>query len=185
MPTTVYDLKGLLKAAVRDTNPVILLWHKAMLDVEEEVPEGEWIVPLAETAIRRAGLDLTAVSYSLMVRKVMEAVERVSDTISVEVIDLRTLNPLDLSTVLASVRKTGRLLVVHESPKRCGVGGDLVRQVVESDFLSLKAAPKVLAGADLPIPFSKPLETAYVPQVEDIIREITGLVASDEVVPSG
>ena len=172
MPSTVYDLKGLLKAAIRDDNPVMLLWHKAMYDVVEEIPEGDWIVPLGEACVRRTGSDLTLVSYSLMARKAAEAAEKVASEVSVEVIDLRTLNPLDLETVLVSVRKTGRLLVVHESPIRCGVGGDLLRQVIDTEFDALKAAPRVLAGLNLPVPFAKTLESASAPQVEDIVREI-------------
>ncbi len=172
MPSTVYDFKGLLKSAIRDDNPVIFMWHKVLYDLEEEVPEGEWITPLGQAAVRREGTDLTLVAYSLMARRALEAAARVSDRVSVEVIDLRTLNPLDLESVLASVRKTGRLLVAHESPSRCGVGADIVKQVVEREFRALKAAPKVLGGADLPIPFSKPLENACIPQVEDIVRGI-------------
>jgi pyruvate/2-oxoglutarate/acetoin dehydrogenase E1 component len=182
MPSTIFDLKGLLKAAIRDPNPVILLWHKAMFNIEEEVPDGEWLVPLGEVAVRRTGSDLTVVSYSLMARRAMVAAESVSDTIDAEVVDLRTLNPLDLSPVLESVRKTRRLLVVHESPMRCGVGGDLVRQVIESEFGTLKAAPRVLGGADVPIPFARPLESACIPQVEDIVREIRQLVASGKTI---
>jgi pyruvate dehydrogenase E1 component beta subunit len=180
MPSTIYDLKGLMKAAIRDDNPVMLLWHKAMFDVVEEIPEGDWIVPLGEACVRRTGLDLTLVSYSLMARKAAEAAEKVASEVSVEVIDLRTLNPLDLDTVLASVRKAGRLLVVHESPIRCGVGGDLVRQVIDADFDALKAAPRVLAGLNLPVPFAKTLETASVPQVEDIVHEILRMVSVRE-----
>jgi pyruvate dehydrogenase E1 component beta subunit len=185
MPSTVFDLKGLLKAAIRDSNPVMLLWHKAMFDVEEEVPDGEWIVPLGKAAVRRTGSDLTVVSYSLMASRVMEAAENVSNNISVEVVDLRTLNPLDLCPVRESVRKTGRLLVVHESPTRCGVGGDIVRQVVESDFGALSAAPRVLGGLDVPIPFARQLESACIPQVEDIVREIRRLVPSDKTSSEG
>src|SRR5690242_14093565 len=102
MPSTIYDLKGLMKAAILDDNPVMLLWHKAMFDVIEEIPEG--IVPLGEACFRRTGLDLTLVSYSLMAHKAAEAAEKVSSEVSVEVIDLWTLNPLDLDTVLVSVR---------------------------------------------------------------------------------
>jgi pyruvate/2-oxoglutarate/acetoin dehydrogenase E1 component len=182
MPSTVRDLKGILKAAIRDDNPTIVLWHKAMFDVMEEVPDGEWIVPLGEAVVRRQGLDLTLVSYSLLARKALEAAESVADRVSVEVIDLRTLNPLDLDTVLVSLRKTGRLLVIHESPTRCGVGGDLVRQVVESAFGVLKAPPRVLGGRNLPIPFAKVLESACLPQTEDIVDAILSLAALGETV---
>jgi pyruvate/2-oxoglutarate/acetoin dehydrogenase E1 component len=178
MPSTISDFKGLLKSSIRDDNPVIFMWHKVLYDLEEEVPEGEWIVPLGKAAIRREGTDITLVTYSLMARRSQTAAAMVADTISVEVIDLRTLNPLDLEAINASVRKTGRLLVVHESPTRCGVGADIVKQVVDSEFERLKVAPKVLGGADLPIPFSKPLENACIPQVEDIVREIKSMVGA-------
>jgi acetoin:2,6-dichlorophenolindophenol oxidoreductase subunit beta len=172
MPSTIYDFKGLLKSAIRDDNPTIFMWHKVLYELEEEVPEGEWLVPLGEAAVRRAGDDVTLVAYSLMAHRALEAAASVAADLSVEVIDLRTLNPLDLEAILASVRKTGRLLVVHESPTRCGVGADIVKQVVEWEFERLKAAPRVLGGADLPIPFAKPLENACIPQVEDIVRAI-------------
>jgi pyruvate dehydrogenase E1 component beta subunit len=178
MPSTIYDLKGLLKSAIRDDNPVIFLWHKAMYDLEEEVSDGEWTVPLGEGVVRRGGSDLTLVAYSLMASRALQAASKVSARISVEVVDPRTLKPLDIETIRASVRKTGRLLIVHESPICCGVGADIVRQIVELEFSNLKTAPKVLGGADLPIPFSKPLESACVPQVEDIVREIESQVQS-------
>ncbi|MCC7499137.1 MAG: alpha-ketoacid dehydrogenase subunit beta [Bryobacterales bacterium] len=177
MPSTIHDMKGLLKSAIRDDNPVAFLWHKAMFDLNEEVPEGEWTTPLGVAAKRRPGTDVTVVAYSLMASRAVEAADRVAPRIGVEVIDPRTLNPFDLPAVLDSVRKTGRLLVVHESPRRCGVGADIVRQVVECEFRSLKTAPRVLAGADLPIPFSKPLENACVPQVDDIVRAIEVIAA--------
>ena len=180
MPSTVYDCKGLLRAAIDDNNPVMVLWHKGMYDVSEEVPEGEWTVPLGEAAVRREGNDITVVSYSLMARKVLEVANQLSGEIDAEVIDLRSLNPIDEQTVIASVNKTGKLLVVHESPTRCGVGADVVRRVVEKAMSSLTCPPRVLGGRDLPIPFAKPLESACIPQAEDIeseIRELVGNVA--------
>ncbi|HEY2933687.1 MAG TPA: alpha-ketoacid dehydrogenase subunit beta [Acidobacteriota bacterium] len=176
MPSSIYDLKGLLKSAIRDDNPVIFLWHKAMYDLEEEVSEGEWTVPLGEALVRRAGNDITVVAFSLMAVRALQAAEEVSARISVEVVDPRTLKPLDIEAIRTSVRKTGRLLVVHESPTCCGVGGDIVRQIVESEFKGLKSAPKVLGGADLPIPFAKSLESACVPQLKDIVRQIESVV---------
>lgn len=178
MPSTVYDCKGLLKTAIRENNPVMLLWHKDMYEVTESLPEGDWSVPFGEAVVRREGADVTVVSYSLMARKVLEVSNQLADEIDVEVIDLRTLNPLDENTVIESVRKTGHLLVVHESPKRCGVGADIVRRVVEKALPSLKRAPKVLGGRDLPIPFSKPLETACIPQPQDIAEAIRNLVGA-------
>lgn len=176
VPSTVYDMKGLLKSSIRENNPVMFLWHKMLYDLEEQVPEGEWIVPLGEAAVRREGDDVTVVTYSLMMHHTLEAAANLEGKVSVEVIDPRTLHPFDLDTVLASVRKTGRLLVVHESPLRCGVGGDIVRRVCEAGFDLLKAAPKVVGGKDSPIPFAKPLEQAIVPQVADIQHAIESMV---------
>ena len=169
MPSTVYDHKGLLVSAIAQNNPVMFLWHKAMYDLEEDVPEGEWTVPLGQAAVRREGGDLTIVAYSLMAHRVLEAADALAPSVSAEVIDPRTLDPFDLQTVLTSVRKTGRLLVVHEAPRRCGMGADIVRQVIEADFGALRSAPRVIAGRDLPMPFAKSLETACIPQVVDIV----------------
>ncbi|MDP6449875.1 MAG: alpha-ketoacid dehydrogenase subunit beta [Lentisphaeria bacterium] len=176
MPSTVYDMKGLLTAAIRDNNPVMYLWHKVLYDLEEEVPEGDWVVPLGEAAVRREGEDITVVAYSLMMHRAMEAAAELDGRVSVEIIDPRTLHPFDLDTVLRSVRKTGRLLVVHESPVRCGVGGDIVRRVCEAGFELLRQAPQVVGGKDSPIPFSKSLEDAVIPQVNDIRAAIEAMV---------
>lgn len=175
MPSTVYDFKGLLKTSIADNNPVMFLWHKVLYDLEEPITEATWTVPLGQAAVRREGEDVTIVSYSLMIHRVLEAAKNLEGRISSEVIDARTLDPFDLDTVLKSVRKTGRLLVVHESPGRCGMGADIVRRVVEADFTALKCAPHVLAGKDLPIPFAKSLENACIPQIADIEREIQNL----------
>ena len=176
MPSTVYDMKGLLTAAIRDNNPVMYLWHKVLYDLEEEVPEGDWIVPLGEAAVRQEGEDITVVAYSLMMHRAMEAAAELDGRVSVEIIDPRTLHPFDLDTVLRSLRKTGRLLVVHESPVRCGVGGDIVRRVCGAGFELLRQAPQVVGGMDSPIPFSKPLEDAVIPQVSDIRAAIEAMV---------
>jgi pyruvate dehydrogenase E1 component beta subunit len=177
VPSTVYDCKGLLKTAIRDNNPTMVLWHKVLYDLEEEVPEGEWIVPFGEAKVRREGGDITVVAYGLEMHRALEAAANLEGDISVEVIDPRTLRPFDLDTVLASVKKTGRLLAVHESPTNCGVGGEIVRQVTEKGFDLLKAAPRVLGGRDLPIPFAKSLENAVVPQVSDIEAAIRQMVS--------
>ncbi|MDP7399982.1 MAG: transketolase C-terminal domain-containing protein, partial [Lentisphaeria bacterium] len=145
-------------------------------DLEEEVPDGVWTVPLGEAAVRREGGDITVVAYSLMMHRAMAAAAELDGRVSVEIIDPRTLHPFDLDTVLRSVRKTGRLLVVHESPLRCGVGGDIVRRVCEAGFELLQQAPQVVGGVDSPIPFSKSLEDAVVPQVSDIRAAIETMV---------
>ena len=176
MPSTVADCKGLLKASIRDNNPVMFLWHKCLYDLEGEVPEGEWTIPLGQAAVRREGTDVTLVAYSLMAHRALEAATRLEGEISVEVIDPRTLRPFDLETVLRSLRKTGRLMVVHESPACCGVGAEIVRQVTEGAFDLLKQAPKIIGGKDLPIPFAKPLENAVIPQVDDIVNALRRMV---------
>ena len=175
VPSTVYDCKGLLKSSIRDNNPVMYLWHKMLYDLEEEVPEGDWTIPLGQAAVRREGRDITVVAYSLMMHRALEAAARLENRISVEVIDPRTLRPFDLDTVLRSLAKTGRLLVVHESPTCCGVGAEIVRQVTDRGFDLLKQAPRVLGGRDLPIPFAKPLENAVVPQVDDIVKTLRSM----------
>jgi pyruvate dehydrogenase E1 component beta subunit len=177
MPATVYDAKGLLKSAIRDGNPVLVIENRVLFYEEEEVPEGEWIVPLGKADIARAGTDVTVVATGLTRRKALTAARSLEGQISVEVIDPRTIVPLDMEAILGSVAKTGRLLVVHESPTRNGIGAEIVRRVVEEGFDYLNAPPKVLAAADLPTPFSPPPEKACLPQVETIalaMKELAG-----------
>jgi pyruvate dehydrogenase E1 component beta subunit len=176
MPATVYDCKGLLKTSIRDNNPVMFLWHKTLYDLQEEVPEGEWTIPLGQAVVRRTGRDVTVVAYSAMLHRALEAAAQLQGEIDVEVIDPRSLRPFDLETVLHSLHKTGRLLVVHESPTCCGVGAEIVRQVIDQGFPLLRQAPRVLGGRDLPIPFAKPLENAVVPQVSNIVQELRRMV---------
>lgn len=176
MPATVADAKGLLKASIRDDNPVVFIWHKLLHGLEEEVPDGECLVPLGRAAVRREGTDLTIVATSLMVHRAMAASEKLSAEINIEVIDLRTLVPMDIDTVLTSVAKTGRLLVVHEAPVRGGIGGDIVRQVVESAFDQLTRPPMVLGGANLPMPFTEVLERECMPQEENIVKAARKMV---------
>lgn len=177
MPATVYDAKGLLKSAIRDNNPVLVIENRVLFYEEEEAPEGEWIVPLGEADVAREGSDVTVVALGYTRRKALAAADQLDGEVSVEVIDPRTLVPLDLEAIVESVRKTGHLLVVHESPTRCGFGAEIVRRVVEEAFDHLDAPPRVHGGADLPIPFSPPLEEVCLPQVEtimDSIREVCG-----------
>ena len=175
MPATAYDAKGLLKAAIRDDNPVIFIENRVILYDEEEVPEGEWIVPLGKAHVVREGTDVTVIATAYSRHKALKAAEELAGRISVEVIAPRTLVPLDMGTILHSLAKTGRLMVVHESPVRCGIGAEIVRRVVAEGFDYLDAPPLVHAGANLPIPFSPPLEDACLPQVETIIRAVEEL----------
>ena len=180
MPATSYDAKGLLKSAIRDDNPVLVIENRVLFYKPEEVPEGEWIVPLGKADIAREGTDVTVIAAGYTRRKALAAAEKLAGRISVEVIDPRTIQPLDIETILASVKKTGRLLIVHESPTRCGIGAEMVRRVVAEGFDCLKAPPRVLGGADLPIPFSPPLEQACLPQEDTIISAIEELLNSGQ-----
>ena len=175
MPATPADAKGLLKSAIRDDNPVIFLEHKLLYATKGEVPKEEYLIPLGQAEVKRPGHDITLVATSLMVHKSLAAAETVAEEISVEIIDPRTLVPLDIDCINASVRKTGRLLVVQEACTRGGFGSDIVRRVVEACFDTMKTAPRVVGGANLPMPFSHPLETACIPQEESIVQAIRSL----------
>jgi pyruvate dehydrogenase E1 component beta subunit len=175
MPGTVYDAKGLLKSAIRDDGPVIVIENRVLFYEEEEVPEGEWIVPLGRAEVVREGRDVTVVAMGYARRKVLAAATGMEGEISLEVVDPRTLVPLDMETIAASVRKTGRLLVVHEAPTRGGFGAEVVRRVIEECFEDLDAPPEVLGGADLPIPFSPTLEKACIPREETIVEAVRKL----------
>ena len=171
MPATVYDAKGLLKSAIRDDSPIIYIENRMMYYKADEVPEGEWTVPLGVANIVREGLDITIVATGYAVHAALAAVHELEKNgINAELIDPRTIQPLDIETICASVRKTGRLLVVHEAPARCGMGAEIVRRVIENSFDYLDAPPRVLGGVSIPAPFSPALEKACFPQKEDIIE---------------
>ena len=178
MPSTPYDAKGLMKSSIRDDGPVIFIQHRLLHPVGQPMPEGEWTVPLGQADIKRKGTDITVVATSFAVHKALEAAEELRGEIEVEVVDPRTLVPLDIETILQSVRKTGRLLVVHEAPTRGGVGAEIVRQVVEGGFEHLRAPAKVLGGLNTPMPYSAPLEDACLPQVESVVTAVRQLVRS-------
>lgn len=178
MPATVYDAKGLLKSAIRDDRPVIYVENRMLYYRKEEVPEGEWLVPIGEARVAREGRDITVVGVGYALRKALAAAEKLAGEIEVEVIDPRTVQPLDMATLGASVRKTGRLLVVHEAPTRGGIGAEIVRRVVEETWSSLKAAPKVLGALNVPMPFSPGLEDACLPQETTIAEEIRRMTSA-------
>ena len=178
MPSTPADAKGLLTSAIRDDDPVIFLEHKLLYRTKGHVPTGEYLVPLGKADVKRAGTDLTIVTWSREVLFSLEAAEQLAaDGIEAEVIDLRSLVPLDRDAVLASVRKTHRLLVVHEAIKRGGYGGEIAAIVAEEAFDDLDAPPRRLAGLETPIPYAQHLEKTVVPQVEDIVRVARELVS--------
>lgn len=185
MPATPYDAKGLLKAAIRDDNPVLFIEHKVMYSsVYGPVPDDDYIIPLGVADIKRAGTDATVVAYSRMLHFALDAAEKLAaEGINVEVIDPRTLNPLDIKCIAKSVRKTGRLVTVSEGYPRCGVGAEIARQFMEYRFEDgsmgfdyLDAQPVLLSGKDCPIPMSEPLEDAVVPTVADIIESVKAIV---------
>ena len=157
MPSTPYDAKGLLKAAIRDDNPVIFLEHKMLYGVKGEVPEEEYIVPLGVADVKREGKDITIIATSMMVHKSLEAAKELEkEGISVEVIDPRTLYPLDEEKILESVKKTHRAIVVHEAVERSGFGGEIVAIIMEKAFEYLDAPVKRVCAINTPIPFSPP-----------------------------
>jgi pyruvate dehydrogenase E1 component beta subunit len=179
MPATPRDAKGLLKAAIRDDDPVIFIEHKLLYMTDGEVPEDDYVIPLGVADIKREGTDVTLVSWSHMVLKSLQAAEELAaEGISVEVIDLRTLVPMDVECVLASVRRTGRLVVAQEAVKRGGVGSDIAAIVAERAFDSLRAPIVRVAGLNTPVPFNLALEKATVPQVADIVAGVRSAMES-------
>ncbi|MBZ5645263.1 MAG: alpha-ketoacid dehydrogenase subunit beta [Acidobacteriia bacterium] len=177
MPSTPADFKGLLKAAIRDENPVLFFTDIALAFESGEIPAGGEIVPLGKAAVRREGTDVTLISYAKTVHSCMKAAERLAEReISAQVIDLRTLKPLDEETILNAARKTGRIIVVHEASRMCGVGAEVASIVAEKAFASLKAPVKRLTGPDAPAPASFPLEQAFVPQPDAIVEAAVQLV---------
>jgi pyruvate/2-oxoglutarate/acetoin dehydrogenase E1 component len=169
VPTTPYDAKGLLKTAIRDDNPVLFFMHKRLLRDEGPVPEEDYSVPFGVAEVRREGRDVTVVATSYMVTLALRAAAALEErNVDVEVIDPLTLEPLDIETIVRSVRKTGRLVVVDEDTERCGVAAEIGVQVMERAFDALKAPIQRVANPNLPIPYSRPLERAVLPSVEKI-----------------
>ncbi|MEW6355059.1 MAG: alpha-ketoacid dehydrogenase subunit beta [Planctomycetota bacterium] len=177
MPSDPYDAKGLMKSAIRDDGPVVYIQHRILHRLStQQCPEGEWLVPIGEAAVKREGTDITVIGVSIGVMKALQAAEKLDGKISVEVVDPRSLVPLDMKTILASIKKTGHLLVVHDAPRRGGVGAEIVRRVVEEGFDLLKKPPKVLGGLNTPMPYSAPLEDACLPQPKDIVKAVREMV---------
>jgi pyruvate dehydrogenase E1 component beta subunit len=173
-PSTAYDVKGLLKAAIDDENPVVFYEHKLLYGTKSEVPEELYSIPLGVADVKLKGTDVTIVATAIMVHKSLEAaVELEKEGISVEIIDPRTLVPLDEETIIKSVSKTGKLIVVHEAVKRAGYGGEIASMIAESEAFDYLDAPiKRLGGVSAPIPYNPQLEKLSIPQVPDIIRAV-------------
>jgi pyruvate/2-oxoglutarate/acetoin dehydrogenase E1 component len=177
MPSTPYDAKGLLKSSIREDNPIMFIEHKLLYNSKGEIPNGDYTIPIGKAEVKRKGNDVTIATYSRMVLFVLEAADILEkEKISVEVIDLRTLSPLDVNIILDSVRKTGHLLTVEEGNRNIGVGAEISSRVVEEAFDSLDAPIRRLAAKDVPIPFSRNLERAVLPDTEKIISEVKKLM---------
>ncbi len=179
-PGTVYDAKGMLKAAIRGEDPVVFFEHKKLYrSIKEELPEEDYVVELGKAAVRREGSDMTAISYGYTLQLTLQAAEKMQQEkgINVEVIDLRTLNPLDYETILNSVAKTNRAIIVQEDHRTLGIGSEISAILAEQAFDCLDAPIMRVAAPDVPaIPFSPPLEKFYMPTVEKIMTAMDRLI---------
>ncbi len=172
-PSTAYDAKGLIKSAIRDNDPVIFFEHKALYRrIKEDIPEGDYTVPLGKAKVFREGKDLTVVTYGAMVHVANDAADVLaSEGVSMEIVDLRTLLPIDEETILASVRKTSKAIVLHEATLTGGIGGEISARITEKAFESLDGPVVRLAAPDTPVPYAAPLEEAFLPNVEKLLQK--------------
>ena len=177
IPSTPYDAKGLLKSVIREDNPVLFLEHKKLLRLTGEVPDEEYTIPLGKADIKREGSDVTVVATAFMVNHALAAADKLQQKgISIEVIDPRTLVPLDKQTIIDSVRKTGRLVIMDEDPKTGSAAGEISAIVAEEAFDSLDAPIKRVCAPDTPVPYSSVLEKFWIPDEEDLIKAVTEIV---------
>ena len=176
-PSTAYDAKGLIKAAIRDDDPVLFFEHKWLYrrpQLREVLPADDYVVPLGKARIHREGSDLSIVTYAAMVHKCLEAAERLEaeDGLSVEVVDLRTLLPMDDDAIVETVKKTNRLLIVHEDTRTGGIAGEIAMRVNEKAWEWLDAPVLRVTAVDAPVPYSPPLEDEFLPQAEDVVQAV-------------
>ena len=177
LPATPEDAKGLLKTAVRDDAPVMFIEHKLLYNTRGEAPEEEYTIPFGRARVCRPGSDVTVVALSRMVLRAMEAAEQLAgEGVSVEVIDPRTIVPLDIDAIVASVEKTGRLVVAHEAYTRCGFGAEIAAQVMERALYSLEKPVKRVCGRNVPVPFAPVMEDFVIPGAGDIVRAVKELL---------
>jgi len=173
MPSTPYDARGLLKTAIRDDNPVMFIEHKLLYATKGFIPDGEFLIPFGQADVKRKGKDVTVIAISYMVTKALRAAEKLAEEgVDVEVIDLRTLVPLDLETLLQSVRKTNRVVIVHEGCRRGGIGAEITCNIMEEAFDFLDAPIQRVGALNVPIPYSEPLENAVIPGEEEIATAV-------------
>jgi 2-oxoisovalerate dehydrogenase E1 component beta subunit len=177
-PSTAYDAKGLLKAAIRDDDPVLYFEHKFLYRrVKDEVPDEEYVVPIGKAAVRREGRDLSIVTFGAMVYTALDAAtELARDGVEAEVLDLRSLAPLDREAILGTVARTNRVLLLHEATRTGGIGGELAAIIAEEAFEHLDAPILRVASADTPVPYAPPLEAAFLPNVDKVVAAAKRLV---------
>ncbi len=178
-PSTAFDAKGLIKAAIRDEDPVVYFEHKFLYRrIKEELPEGDWIVPLGKADVKRSGKDISVITYGAMVHLALEAAATLAnDGIDLEVVDLRTLMPLDKERILDSVKKTNKVILLHEDVRTGGIAGELAAIIAEEAFEYLDGPILRITAPDTPVPYSPPLEEFFLPKTSDIIRVARQLVA--------
>jgi len=178
-PATAYDAKGLIKASIRDNNPVIFFEHKYLYRrIKDEVPEEDYVVPLGQARVIRTGRDLSVITYAAMVHVALEAAELLSrDGIELEVVDLRTLSPLDRAAIRETVRRTSKVMILHEDVRTGGIAGEIAAIINEEAFDSLDGPIVRLTALDTPVPFSPPLEEYFLPKVSDVVREVRKLLS--------
>ena len=178
LPATPADAKGLMKSAIRDDNPVMLIEHKLLYTTEGEVPGGEYLTPIGKADVKREGTDVSLISYSRMVLRCLEAAEELAGVgISAEVVDLRSLTPLDMEAVLGSVAKTSRAVVVYEGYRNAGAGAEVAARLADEGFDYLDAPVKRVAGLDCPIPYNRYLEQAVIPETSRIVQAVQDLLS--------
>lgn len=178
-PATPNDAKGLLKASIRDPNPVIYCEHKYLYrHAKGEVPAEDYVLPLGQADIKREGTEISLITYGAMVQQGLEAADQMSEQgVEVELVDLRTLYPLDTDTILASARKTGKVLIVHEAPQVCGIGAEIAALIAQEAFRDLDAPVMRLTAPHTPVPFSPPLEDLYLPNTTTIANKLKDLAS--------
>ena len=172
-PATAYDAKGLIKASIRDNNPVVFFEHKFLYRrIKEEVPTDDYVVPIGKARIAREGSDITVITYAAMVHTALEAAESLAkEGIDLEVVDLRTLAPLDRDAIVTTVRKTNKVIVLHEDTRTGGISGEIAAIINEEAFDSLDGPIARLTALDTPVPFSPPQEERFLPQVRDLVEK--------------
>lgn len=185
-PSTPYDAKGLLKASIRDPNPVLFVENVVLYNDRGEVPDEDYVIPIGKADVKRQGEDVTIVSYSRMVHMALQAAEVLAEEgISVEVVDLRSLRPLDMETVLQSVRKTNHALILHEGWYKYGAGAEIAAQIQEHAFDYLDHPVERITGKEVPLPYATDLERAALPRMEDVVERVRFMLGKSVATPAG